>query len=127
MAYVLGVLMAAASFLINKLLIKITGIQTVFFFSPSVEEVAKTLPAHYLGADLFITHSVFGVLEGIYDFFTGRRKIAAMLLSVVGHSLFGIVTVFGRYYTGEIWLGLLGGVFSHIIWNITAIRLTPGH
>ncbi|MCE5285924.1 MAG: hypothetical protein LLG02_08780 [Pelosinus sp.] len=124
MGYVLGCLMAGVSFLLNKLLVKFTGIQTVLYYSPIAEELLKTLPAHYLGADILALHGVFGLLEGIYDFFTSQNsKFIPLLLSVLGHSLFGSITVLGRYFTGEIWLGLIGGVFTHIIWNITAIRL----
>jgi hypothetical protein len=124
MGYVLGCLMAGLSYLCNRLLLKVTGLQTVFYYSPVAEEVLKTLPAHYLGADVLITHSVFGSLEGIYDLVTSpNRQYVPMLLSILGHSLFGVITVLGRYLTGQIWLGLMGGIFIHIIWNITAIRL----
>lgn len=124
MGYVLGCLMAGLSFLCNKLLLRLTGVQTVLYYSPVVEEAVKTLPAYYLGADILAVHSVFGFLEGLYDFSTSKeRRTVSLLLSVVGHSLFGLITVLGRYFTGQIWLGLVGGVFTHIIWNITAIRL----
>jgi hypothetical protein len=124
MGYVLGCLMAGLSFLVNKLLLKCTGLKTVFYYSPLAEEVLKTLPAHYLGADVLITHSVFGLIEGLYDFITSpKSKAIPLLMSVLGHSLFGVITVLGRYFTGQIWLGLIGAVFVHIIWNITAIRL----
>jgi hypothetical protein len=126
MGYVLGCLMAGLSFLCNKLLLKLKGIETVFYFSPVAEEALKTLPAYYLGADILVVHSVFGFLEGAYDFVTSpQSKFTPLLLSVLGHSIFGLITVLGRYYSGEIWLGFLGGVFMHIIWNITAIRLMP--
>lgn len=126
MGYVLGCLMAGVVFLFNKLLLKLIGIKTLFFYSPVAEEVFKTLPAYYLGADLLLTHNVFGLIEGIYDAVTSENsKFVPMLLSVLGHSFFGSVTVLGRYFTGEIWLGLIGGVFVHVIWNITAIRLMP--
>jgi hypothetical protein len=127
MGYVLGCLMAGLSFLLNQVLLKYTGLQTVISYSPLVEEVVKTLPAHYLGADLLLTHSVFGFLEAGYDWFTSRSgKIVPVMLSILGHSLFGGVTVMGRYFTGEIGWGLIGGVLAHVVWNITAIRLMSG-
>lgn len=123
MAYIIACLMASLSFLLNRLLLKYIGNVTVVSISPVIEETAKTLLAYYLDADILLTHVTFGVLEGIYDWYGGRYGGKAALFSIVGHSLFGLLTVGGLYFTGSIWLSLCMGVAVHLTWNVTVIRL----
>lgn len=123
MAYIIACLMASLSFLLNRLLFKFIGNFTVVTLSPVIEEAAKTLLAYYLHADILVTHATFGILEGLYDWYGGRHGEKAALLSIIGHSLFGLLTVGGLYLTGSIWLGLCIGAVAHLYWNVTVIRL----
>ncbi|SEO92831.1 hypothetical protein [Propionispora vibrioides] len=123
MAYLIAVLMAALSFIVNKALLTRIGVKTVITYSPVIEESAKTLLSFYLGADIFLTHVVFGVIEAGYDWLTGGRgRSKAALLSVAGHSLFGGATVVTLRETGQIGLALTGAIVLHLAWNLLAVK-----
>ncbi|MBP2626557.1 MAG: hypothetical protein H6Q68_1268 [Firmicutes bacterium] len=127
MAYVIGCLMAGLSFLVNRLLLKYIGIKVVISYSPVVEELTKTLCAYYLAADILVTHIIFGILEAGYDWFNrqnGQRGIIAALLSIVGHTLFGGLTVFVFNLSNSIFIGIAVGIGVHLVWNLTLIRLS---
>jgi len=127
MAYVIGCLMAGLSFLLNRLLLKYIGIKVVISYSPVVEELTKTLCSYYLAADILVTHIIFGVLEAGYDWFKEQNKqcgTIAALLSIIGHTLFGGITVFVFHLSSSIFIGILVGVGVHLAWNVTLIRLT---
>lgn len=123
MAYVLAVLMAALSFLVNRAALRYLGVRAVVSLGPAVEEAAKTLPAFYLGADIALTHAVFGAIEAGYDWLTSRRFGAkAAVLSLTGHSLFGLATVGVLAWTGSVALAVAVGLACHLAWNIALIR-----
>jgi len=127
MAYVIGCLMAGLSFLLNKLLLKYIGIKVVISYSPVMEELTKTLCSYYLSADILVTHVVFGILEAGYDWFNrqnGQRGSIAALLSIVGHTLFGGITVFIFGHSNNIFIGILAGSSIHLVWNVVLIRLS---
>lgn len=126
MAYIIGCLMAGLSFLVNKLLLRFIGNQSIVTYSPIFEEMAKTLFSYYLNADILVTHIIFGSLEASYDWFTNsssERGSLAALLSIVGHTLFGLVTVAFLSVSHSILGALFLGVCVHLIWNVTFIRL----
>ncbi len=127
MAYIIGCLMASLSFLFNKLLLKYLGNQVVVTYSPIFEEFAKTLCPYYFGADILLTHFIFGILEAGYDYFTiksGERGVYAAFLSVLGHTLFGGLTVGIFYLSDSIFLGILSAVGIHVVWNVILIRIS---
>ena len=127
MAYVIGCLMAGLSFLLNKLLLRYIGIKVVISYSPVVEELTKTLCSYYLSADILVTHIIFGILEALYDWFnrqSGERGFIAAVLSIVGHTLFGGITVLVFNLSGSIFIGIVAGVSVHLVWNVTLIRLS---
>lgn len=127
MAYVIGCLMAGLSFLLNKMLLKYVGIKAIITYSPVLEEMTKTLCSYYFAADILVTHIVFGMLEAGYDWYTtpnGQRGIWAALASIVGHSLFGALTLMGLYVSDSVWVALLGASCVHVMWNVTLIRLS---
>ena len=124
MAYIIACLMAALSFLVNKTLVKYIGPPVVLTWGPVVEELAKTLLAWYLGADVLLTHIAFGVIEGGYDWLTGgRRSAQAALSSLAGHTLFGSITIGLLSLTGTVWLALAGAIVAHAAWNTAVIHL----
>ena len=127
MAYVIGCLMAGLSFLLNKVLLKYVGLKAVISYSPIMEELTKTLCSYYLAADILVTHVVFGILEAGYDWYNvsnRQRGMYAAAASVVGHSLFGILTLIGLHVSGSIWIAIAGASCAHVVWNITLIRLS---
>lgn len=125
MAYIIACLMAAASFLLNKAALKHIGVDVVITYSPVIEEVAKTLPAYYLGADIAITHVAFGFIEAGYDWRTsGDKKLNAALASILGHSLFGLATIGVLAVTENIFGANIAGILLHFGWNVTMVRLT---
>ncbi|MGI6092223.1 MAG: hypothetical protein GX348_04795 [Veillonellaceae bacterium] len=122
MAYIIACLMASLSFLLNRVLLKYIGNLTIITASPVVEESAKTLLSFYLGADIIATHAAFGVLEAIYDWRNAEFKSKAAAFSIIGHSLFGLLTVGILHLSTSIWLGLAGGIVAHLMWNFTVIQ-----
>jgi hypothetical protein len=123
MVYIIACLMAALSFILNRLALKLFGRLTVITYSPVVEESAKTLLAYFLGADILLTHFLFGLIEAFQDLYISRRRgMAAAGLSVTGHTFFGIVTVAVLKYSGYIMLGLGCGILTHLSWNLLAVR-----
>lgn len=125
MAYVIGCLMAGVSFLLNKFLLKYLGVKAVLSCSPILEEVTKTLCSYYFAADILATHVIFGILEAVYDWVkrkSYKRGIVAVLLSVIGHTLFGSLTILIFNLSDSIFFGLFVGSCVHLIWNITWIR-----
>lgn len=117
--------MAGFSFLLNTLLLRYFGNQVIISYSPILEELAKTLFSYYLGADILLTHIVFGVLEGGYDWLNKKsedRGLLAAFLSIIGHGLFGGLTVGIFYVSGSIFLGIVIAVCGHLIWNMTLVR-----
>ncbi|VBB06373.1 Hypothetical protein LUCI_1604 [Lucifera butyrica] len=125
MAYIIACLMASLSFLINKVLLRYLGMSVIISLSPAVEEGAKTLLAYYLGADVLATHILFGLLEAGYDWIQNRHGgLPAALLSIGGHTLFGLLTVEAAVLTGSIWLGMAVALIAHLAWNVTVIRIS---
>jgi len=127
MAYVIGCLMAGLSFLLNRFLLKYIGIKVVISYSPVVEELTKTLCSYYLAADILVTHIIFGVLEAGYDWFNrqnGQCGTIAAVLSILGHTLFGGITVFIFNLSNSIYIGMIVGIGVHLVWNVTLIRLS---
>ena len=127
MAYVIGCLMAGLSFLLNKLLLKYIGIKVVISYSPIAEELSKTLCSYYLSADILVTHIIFGVIEAGYDWFNQQneqRGTIAAVLSIVGHILFGGITVLVFNLSDSIYIGIVAAIVVHVVWNVTLIRLS---
>ncbi|SDE23642.1 hypothetical protein [Sporomusa acidovorans] len=123
MAYLIAILMAALSFLLNRFCLYYIGSITVISTGPVVEETAKTLFAYYLGADIMTVHVVFGMIEAGYDWWQGRRgNLAAPFFSIGGHSLFGAATAGMLSLTGGIWGGLAAGLILHMTYNVAVIK-----
>lgn len=124
MAYIIAILMAGLSFLLNRLFLRYLGPVSIISAGPIAEEAAKTLFAYYLGADLITVHAVFGVIEAGYDWQQGSKEgIAAPLLSIAGHSMFGAGSAGVLLLTGSLWLCLAAGIALHLAYNVTIVRL----
>ncbi len=125
MAYLIACLTATMSFLINNLLLRAVGKSVIISWGPIVEEALKSLLAYSLAADILVTHLVFGAIEGLVDWLYNHKDgYLSASLSVIGHAVFGFVTVSILVYTSSIWLGIWGGITIHLLWNIAVIWLT---
>ena len=84
--------------------------------SPITEELTKTLFAHFFAASALAVHTVFGVLEALTDARHSKRPVAAAVLAVVTHMVFGTVTVLvWRYF--NILAGISASALLHMLWN----------
>lgn len=127
MAFIVACLMAALSFVLNRAILRFVGLKAVITYSPVVEELAKTLLAVYLGADILLTHIVFGIIEAGYDWRTSvNHGVTAAALSIIGHGLFGLVTVGMLSLTGEVLPAIGTVILLHLAWNIAAIHFSTG-
>lgn len=88
----------------------------------AVEETSKTLLALFCGADIFFTHLVFGVIEGIWEGFSrDKGGRAAGILACITHAAFGLVCAGVWAKTGYIAAALAAGVLFHAAWNWTVL------
>lgn len=109
---------AVLAWLFNPRLLERTGQWGVMFAAPLLEEILKTGLALLLGASFWVSHLVFGVIEGIYDLKVSRFGLAAAACSVAGHLLFGLAaTVLGKKVPGVI-APVAGGTVLHWLWNV---------
>lgn len=121
MSLVIGCLMSSVSFILNGWFIKRWGNKAFITIGPVVEEVSKTYLAWYLGAGLLLTHATFGVIEGTYDLISSRYGAKGCILSISGHSLFGVITIVVYSISGIISAGIVVACVVHIGYNLWMI------
>lgn len=114
-----GILAAAAAWQVNKIIVRYWGDGGTIWITPGVEEVLKTGGAFILGADVILTHGLFGAIEAVYDLKTARRKgPSAALASLLGHLVFGAAANAGFVFYQSLWAALIYGTMGHLAWNI---------
>ncbi len=121
LAFLIGCLMAAVSFLLNSYLLKNWNKFVFISLGPIIEEVSKSYLAWYLGANLILTHVIFGVIEGGYDLVHSRYGDKGCILSISGHTLFGLVTAAAYFASGLIAVGIILACFCHIGYNLWVV------
>ena len=119
-----GLVAAFFSFAVNRLTYAIWRNSVIIGAVPLIEEVAKSVTAHLLRAHLFSTHVVFGVVEGLCDWYGGKRRLSAALSALAAHSFFGWITARVVSETGMLVAGILAGILMHIVWNATLLFCT---
>lgn len=123
MSYLIGCIVAAISFMLNRALFKRIGYQTIITYSPVIEEFCKTLPAYSIGADILAVHVTFGIIEGCYDYYQNQYTgVLAGLLSIIGHFLFGLTAVVVLMVSGNIYLAITASCVFHLLWNVIVVR-----
>ncbi len=117
-----GLIAVSIALLVNPMIEKIFGTKVVFFGIPLAEEGIKTLVAVYFHAALVGTHFVFGVVEGMYDLLRPTKTGCwSALLSIIGHTLFGVVTWLLLKYGWPVYLAIMLSAFMHSMWNIMMV------
>ncbi|HHU64161.1 MAG TPA: hypothetical protein GXZ32_08190 [Clostridiales bacterium] len=125
MGSIISVVMAAVlSYFFNKAAIKAAGNKAIVYIVPFIEEGFKTFITLALGGIVLLTHISFGIIEGIYDYFNSNEKInfTACFISVVSHSIFGVVTTLGFVLSKSWYPGLMAAILCHILWNWRMFR-----
>lgn len=118
-----SVIAAAATLLVNRLALRFLGTGVIIWLVPVLEEVTKTSVALLWHAPLLITHIFFGAVEAVYDMATSPETgMAAGLLSVFGHALFGYAVVLGLQRFDSILIGAAAGILLHILWNSVVMK-----
>ncbi|PRX26496.1 hypothetical protein BX659_12087 [Orenia metallireducens] len=114
-----GLLASFLAFISNRYLVSRIGNQAIVYIIPILEESLKTVSCYIFGANLILVHLIFGIIEGIFDYF--NNKIAA-LLAVLSHLLFAYITL-TLWNLSNIVLAILITSLIHIGWNYLIGRL----
>ncbi len=114
-----GVLAAGAAYVVNLVASRFVGRYSVVFVAPLVEEFLKTYLAVFLRGDIVLSHTAFGVAEGVWDYFNAGKKANARsaALSVITHGLLGYGTFKACAYVDIIYAVALAALM-HSVWNI---------
>lgn len=114
-----GIFAAFAAWQINKIIVRLWGDGGTIWITPVVEELLKSGGAFVLGADLILTHGLFGTIEAAYDLKTSKKRGAsAALASFLGHLAFGAAARAGFIFYQSFWAALIYGTLGHLGWNI---------
>jgi len=116
----LGAAMLATglAYVTNRFGIAKFGLAEVVWIGPALEEIGKTYLAVWLGASVWWVHLLFGFFEGFWDIRSGApHGVVAALVSVIGHGVFGLLTIWGAGAYSSWGTGVLLGTGAHIIWN----------
>lgn len=119
-----GLLAAAVSWVGNRAALRLIGTRVIVVTAPFIEEAVKTGAALAIGASVVLTHSVFGLIEGVYDAWSADlRGLGAGLVSLVGHTVYGYITYLILQRWSGFGLALVGGYAAHLLWNLTVMKL----
>ncbi len=103
---------------INRAAVRGWGRPAIVLMVPLIEEGLKTGLGLAAGASLLGAHLLFGVFEAIYDgAIDPRRQVSLALSSILGHLLFGGITVLSLWLSGSPYLSIGAAVLAHCGWN----------
>ena len=114
---VAGLLASAAAFAANRFMYRVWHDVVLLGPVPLLEEVAKTMVAHILGASILYTHLVFGMTEAVLDWRGKDSGIAAAFSALAAHSVFGLLTMAVTKSTGVLGAGIVAAFLAHATWN----------
>ncbi len=118
-----GILAAAVSWMGNRAALKIMGTKVIVVLAPFIEELAKSSAAVLTGSSMILTHTMFGLIEGLYDAWdSGWPGVGAGLASLLGHVFYGVVTYLVWQRLGVFWAAVLAGYVVHMLWNIAVMK-----
>lgn len=119
-----GIISAVLAWVLNKKILHYWGDKGTVWVTPVVEEMLKTVAALVLGADIILTHGVFGTIEAVYDVNTApKRGVSAALVSFWGHLMFGAAANIGYLLYGHVGSAILAGAILHLAWNVFIDRI----
>ncbi|WP_066634303.1 hypothetical protein [Desulfolucanica intricata] len=118
-----GIMSAAAAWLLNNFLFGLVK-ERAILVAPVVEELAKTLTAILLGTSIFFTHFIFGIIEAAWDIYSSRKLgQTAALLSVGGHTGFGLAAELIFFWQQNIFYAVSAGLIMHLSWNFMVSQI----
>jgi hypothetical protein len=114
-----GLFASLGCYIFNMKAYKTFGEKAITYIGPIMEELLKTGLALAFGGSVFFSHMVFGVIEGLNDFFANQGASAyySGILGVVSHGIFGIITCWGMNCFPNFIEGIVPALFLHILWN----------
>jgi len=113
-----GLLAAAVAYVANRFFYRLMGNTVLLGPVPIVEEVCKTMSAALLGAAVFYTHLVFGLIEALLDWRGQKKGVLPACYGLIAHGAFGLITVAATQKTGMLIQGIFTAVIFHILWNM---------
>ena len=118
---VIGILAASLCYFLNSRLLRYWGNGYLVTLGPLLEEISKSWLAYELGAALLFTHLAFGIIEGSYEYFYDKNGQRSAGLSVIIHSLFGLVTTVLWQKTASFWVAVGIVVLLHAAYNLWVV------
>ncbi|MBM7557206.1 hypothetical protein [Halanaerobacter jeridensis] len=116
-----GLIASMLAFLFNRFLFSKLGDWTIVYLVPIGEEIFKSGFAYYLGANLVMTHLIFGVLEAGFDFFHSNKL--AVVLAVLTHLLLGSLTFYCWTSSNNLIIAIVIAALVHTVWNYSIRRV----
>jgi hypothetical protein len=104
---------------------KIFGEKAITYMGPIMEEMLKTGLALAFGGSVLFSHIIFGIIEGLNDFFAnkGARAYYSGVSGLISHGIYGVVTCWGMNYFSYFIDGVMPALFIHILWNHLVMRI----
>ncbi len=122
-----GLSAAALSYLLNRVFLSRFRKYAVIYITPVVEEGLKTFFALVFNVPVILTHAVFGLIEGAYDLFPSQeKKVAAFLVSLLSHTVFGASTWLILVGSSSLALSVALVSVFHILWNYSVLKIIKG-
>ncbi|MTI82116.1 MAG: hypothetical protein FH758_14845 [Firmicutes bacterium] len=118
-----GLSAAFLSWLLNGRLLNVYKNKAVIYIGPVVEEASKTGMAVFTGAPVFLTHTVFGMLEAVWEVGSYRRGTAAGMAALATHATYGLITHYLMELYG-VFFAMAMAVIIHVIWNYWIMHKT---
>ena len=118
--FIFGMVSALIAYGFNRILLRWQKEKSILFMIPFVEEVSKTSVAILSHSSMIGVHVVFGVIEAFYDVIhTKEQRVAliAAVLSLISHSIFGIISYYLYDWTRCSVLAIIAATIIHSIWN----------
>lgn len=117
MAFIIaGLLASFMAWAFDRYIFSKEGLKGVVFWGPFTEELFKTGLALIFSASIIFTHIVFGFTEAVMDYRNSQKPLGA-IVSLVSHSILGIITYGLFILLDSIYIALLIAVIAHIFWN----------
>ncbi len=119
-----GLAAAALSYLLNRVFLSRFGKHAFIYIAPVMEEGLKTIFALGLNVPVVLAHTVFGLIEGTHDLFPFQeKKVAAFLVSLLSHTVFGALTWLIFVYSSSLALSVALVSAFHILWNYSVFKI----